>query len=79
MVNLGYLYEYGRGVPQSYTRAEGWYRKAVITRVPPAAGCAMAHLGYLFGTGPAVPQSYVEAANWRRKAADSGVGVGMFN
>ena len=58
----------GRGVPQDYTQAALWYRKAA------EQGNAEAQydLGALYVKGQGVPQDYAQAALWYRKAAEQG-------
>src|SRR2546422_164164 len=58
--NLGVLYDNGRGVPQDYVKARGWYEKAA------AQGNAWAqhNLGVLYDNGRGVPQDYVKAPIW---------------
>jgi TPR repeat protein len=53
---LGMMYAHGRGVPQDYTTARGWYEKAA------AQGYAMAqyNLGALYFYGQGVPQNDVK-------------------
>ena len=67
--NLGLKYDTGEGVPQNYTEAAKWYRKAA------EQGYAEAqfNLGTLYDEGRGVPQDYAEAAKWYRKAKDQGV------
>jgi len=63
--NLGVLYDNGRGVPQDYVKARGWYEKAA------AQGNAWAqhNLGALYDNGRGVPQDYVKAYMWLDLAA----------
>ena len=53
---LGMMYANGRGVPQDYTTARGWYEKAAVQ------GHAMAqyNLGALYFNGQGVPQNNVK-------------------
>ena len=59
------LYDNGRGVPQDYVKARGWYEKAA------AQGNAWAqhNLGVLYDNGRGVPQDYVKAYMWLDLAA----------
>jgi TPR repeat protein len=59
------MYEFGRGVPQSFTEAAAWYRKAADQDY----AIAQNNLGYLYRDGHGVPQSESEAAAWFEKAA----------
>ena len=63
--NLGFMYDYGRGVKQDYGEAERWYRKAAEQG---HAG-AQCNLGVLFIEGRGVKQDFVEAMRWVLKAA----------
>lgn len=65
---LGFLYEKGDGVPQSYPEALKWYRLAADQ----GFDAAQASIGFLYDSGHGVPQSYVEALKWYRLAADQG-------
>ena len=65
---LASLYYHGRGVPQDYTEAIRWYRRAA--EQGDAAGQLNLGLMYYHGTG--VPQDYGEAVRWYRKAAEQG-------
>jgi len=53
---LGVMYAHGRGVPQDFTTARGWYEKAA------AQGDALAqyNLGALYFYGQGVPQNNVK-------------------
>ena len=67
-LNLGLMYDNGRGVPQDYAAAVKWYRKAADRAMPPprttSASCT---------TRPGVPQDYAAGGvKWYRKAADAG-------
>jgi TPR repeat protein len=66
---LGIMYAHGHGVPQDYTQAAAWYRKAAEQGVADAQDI----LGYLYCNGQGVPQDYAQAAAWYRKAAEQGV------
>jgi hypothetical protein len=65
---LGDLYHNGQGVPQDYTQAAAWYRKAAEQG---DAG-AQASLGIAYYDGQGLPQDYEQAARWSRKAAEQG-------
>ncbi len=66
--DLGFMYANGLGVPQDYTEALKWYRKAV------AQGYALGqnNLGVMYKKGHGVPKDYTEAVKWYRKAAIQG-------
>ncbi|MGH8751008.1 MAG: tetratricopeptide repeat protein [Burkholderiales bacterium] len=67
-LNLGQMYEKGRGVQRDDSEAFKWYQKAA------AQGNADAQyrLGWMYDNGRGVPWSYNEALAWYEKAADQG-------
>ena len=54
---LGYMFANGKGVPQNYMVAAGWYRCASQLGFPPAQYM----LGLMYDKGQGVPQDYVIA------------------
>jgi len=54
---LGYMYEYGKGVPQDYVVAAGWYKCASQQGVAQA----QYELGLMYDRALGVPQDYVKA------------------
>ena len=66
-VNLGLMYDNGRGVPQDYAEAMRWFRKAAEQG---HAG-AQIFLGVMYDMGQSVPQDYVRAHMWYNLAASS--------
>jgi hypothetical protein len=62
------LYQYGQGVPQSYTQAAAWFRKAAEQGMADAEF----HLGTLYERGNGVPQDYAQTVSWYQKAAEQG-------
>src|SRR5271169_1581066 len=68
MVNLGFIYERGNGVPQDLVLARKWYEKS-------AAGgntVGMRNLGVLLRDGLGVAKDPIEARRWFEKAASAG-------
>ena len=65
---LGYMYFHGQGVPQDYSEAVRWYRRAADQ------GDAKGQdgLAFMYFHGQGVSQDYSEAVRWYRKAADQG-------
>jgi hypothetical protein len=57
------------GVPQDYTEAAEWYRKAAEQGFARGQNA----LGFIYIHGRGVPQNYAEALTWYRKAADQGL------
>jgi TPR repeat protein len=62
---LGYMYEYGLGVPQDYVHAASWLHLAAEQGEPTGQFL----LGLLFDKGFGVPQDWVEAEVWLSLAA----------
>ena len=62
---LGFMYQYGRGVPQNYALAAYWYRRSA------EQGNATAQhlLGLMFDKGLGVPTNHVAAHVWLSLAA----------
>ena len=57
---LGFMFETGRGVPQNYTEAAMWYRRAAEQ----GDSLAQYSLGLLYDKGFGVPRDVVEAGKW---------------
>jgi hypothetical protein len=68
-LNLGYMYHYGRGVPQNYTEAVKWYRRAAEQ----GYGLAQYNLGILYYQGRGVARNYVHAHMWFNLASATGL------
>ncbi|MEC8620983.1 MAG: tetratricopeptide repeat protein [Pseudomonadota bacterium] len=64
--NIGYLYERGYGVKQSYTRAIEWYKKAAAQKSPEA----IYNLGMLAFEGYGMRQDYFSARRYFTEAAE---------
>ena len=66
-MNLGILYNQGRGVRQDYHKAREWYEKAA------AQGFATAqlNLGTLYNHGRGVRKNLATAKDWFGKACDN--------
>jgi hypothetical protein len=75
LLNLGFMYEKGFGVPQDYAMAMTWYRKAANGGVVNA----QLNLGVMYANGRGVPQDYATAVTWYRKAADQGLAGAQIN
>ena len=63
--NVGYMYERGFGVPQSYVEALRWYRQAAAN----GAAEGMYNIGTLYYYGYGVERNVREAARWFRQAS----------
>ena len=66
--NLGWMYYFGRGVPQDNAQAMKWTRLAADQGHAGAQG----NLGYMYRNGEGVPQDDVQAHKWFNLAADQG-------
>lgn len=62
---LGFLFQYGRGVPQDYGEAAYWYRRAAEQ----GSDTAQYSLGLLYDKGFGVREDYVEANKWLNLSA----------
>lgn len=67
-LQIGWQYEKGVGVRQSYSEAASWYRKAADQGVMDA----MTNLGNLYEFGHGVPEDWVQSAKWRQRSATFG-------
>jgi TPR repeat protein len=67
-VFVGYLYETGQGVPQNYSKAALWYRKAAEQ----GNTIAQIQLGNMYRLGKGISQSYVMAYLWFDVSARGG-------
>jgi len=67
-LNLGLMYEQGRGVPKNDAEAVRWYRLAAEQG---HAG-AQFNLGVIYDQGRGVPKNDAEAVRWFRRAAEQG-------
>ncbi len=61
------MYERGQGVPQDYTEAVKWYRKAAEQ----SYAKAQSMLGVTYSKGLGVPQDYAQAHMWYNLAAST--------
>ena len=64
--NLGYMYDYGEGVPVDDVQAAHWYRRAAEQ----GHVTAQFNLGVMYTYGEGVAQDAGEAAYWYREAAE---------
>jgi len=62
------LYKEGKGIPQNYSEALKWYRKAADQGLAKA----QFQLGLIYEQGLGVQQDSTEASKWYQKAADQG-------
>lgn len=68
MEMIGECYYYGRGVPQDYATAVGWFELAAANGFPKAMGW----LGFCFCSGHGVVQNAPIGIEWLRRAARAG-------
>jgi len=62
------MYEEGLGVPQDYSKALYWFKKAAERGNAGGEN----NLGVMYGEGLGVPQDYSKAIYWTKKAAEQG-------
>ena len=74
-VIIGYMYQYGRGIPKDDAEAVKWYRRAAEQ----GNAVAQYNLGVMYDEGKGVTQAYAEAVEWWRKAAEQGNADAQFN
>ncbi|SDR62426.1 Sel1 repeat-containing protein [Rhizobiales bacterium GAS113] len=67
---LGFMYAYGRGVPQNYEVSARLYQSAAEQGIP----LAQYMLGLMWDKGQGVPQDYVAAYTWVNLAVASSAG-----
>src|ERR1700722_586552 len=72
---LGKSYAKGDGVPQAYSVAAEYYRKAAEQGHVEAEN----NLAALYANGQGVNQDWVESDKWLRKAAEAGDAIAQFN
>jgi uncharacterized protein len=72
---LGFMNEYGQGVPRNRVEATKWYRRAADQD----HAFAQFNLGIMYANGEDVTHSDSEAAQWYRLAADKGLAGAQFN
>ena len=75
MCNLGWCYESGNGVEQSWEEAFCWYRKGVEK----GSTRAMFQLAWCYEKGLGVEQDPAQAADWYRRGAEAGSTACMNN
>ena len=74
LIDIGYMYEKGRGVSQSFIEAKKWYDKAATAKVKGAEH----HIGFLYETGgTGLPQDYNAAMKQYKIAAERGETASM--
>ena len=67
-IDLGLMYQNGRGVPQNDKEAVDWFTKAAEQGF---AGSQYS-LGLMYGNGRGVPQDDKQAVHWYTKSAEQG-------
>lgn len=73
--NLGWCYEKGQGVGQSWTEAARWYRLAADN----GEKTAQCNLGWCYENGKGVAKDVYEAVKWYRKSATQGFARAQLN
>ena len=67
-INLGRIYQYGKGVPQNYKTAVKWYRLAAEQ----GNADAQTNLGGMYYKGTGVLQDFIRAHMWTNIVASQG-------
>ncbi len=73
--NLGYMYEYGKGMPKNQNEAIKWYKKASDGGIAEAQN----NLGYIYANGKGVPKDLPQAVILYSKAAEKGLAEAQYN
>ena len=73
--SLAALYARGQGLPQDYSEALKWYRKAADQ----GNADAQLNLGAMYDKGLGVASNSAESAKWFRMAADQGLSLAQRN
>ena len=68
MNRIGFMYDFGQGVPANPEKAADWYRRSAETGFVDA----QANLGIMYETGTGVTKDYQKAMFYYRKAAEHG-------
>jgi TPR repeat protein len=71
-VNLGQLFQLGKGAPKDFDAARRWYEKAVFADDT----VGFQAIGTLYEEGDGVPQDFETARRWYEKAAANGIAAG---
>ena len=72
--NLGFIYHYGQGVAQDFTKAREWYELAAAQ----GNADAMVSIGESYAKGQSVKQDLNEAMRWLLKAKAHGQDVSQY-
>ncbi len=70
---LGFMYRWGQGVDQDFSKAQEWYRRAADHGYPTAQN----NLGLVFRYGLGVPKDFQQAFQWFLRAAEQGNAAGQ--
>lgn len=73
--DLGYCYEFGKGVSPNYEEAAKWYQKAAEQ----GNASAQYNLAICYERGNGVPHNLEEAIKWYSKAAEQGIALAQNN
>jgi TPR repeat protein len=73
--NIGYMFQYGTGVPKDYDKARAWYYPAAFQ----GNGDAENQLGWMYQFGQGVKQDDAEAIAWYSLSAEQGNTHGQNN
>ena len=73
MLELGFLYRNGNGVPKDVRQSVSWFEKAANA----GNSSGMDYMGAMYANGEGVPKDDRQAMSWYSKAAAAGNPVGM--
>lgn len=73
--NLGLIYARGRGVPQDYRAAMGWYLKAAEQ----GDASSQNNIGYMYHYGHGAPKNLIYAFAWYSISSEQGSKVAAAN
>ena len=74
-INLGAMYDMGKGVGEDSVTAFKWYHSAALQ----GNSAAQYNLGLMYAMGRGVSQDKIEASVWCRKAAEQGLVEAQYN
>ncbi len=72
---IGYMYEYGKGLPKNQSEAAKWYTKAAEQGFAEAQN----NLGFMYANGNGVIKDPTQAMKWYGKAAEQGLSAAQYN
>ncbi len=74
-INLGVMYDYGKGVAENHAMAAQWYQRAAKQ----GHKSAQFNLGQMYLQGRGVEQDIRQAIHWLKQAAQQGFAIAQYN